>query len=198
MKSRYSQLLFIFLFINQLALSQSILNYFKGFEHDGQIQLQWQMIQGNTCNGISIFHATDFESFTQIGEIGGICGSNTDTVNYSFDHKNPARNQNNYYKLEFGGLGSSSILQISLIDYNKGIQIRPHPMNGNGRIFFEANDPPYKLQSYDSNGALLYTLNSINPLFDIGYEQTSDHIQIFIILNSGGTLLSKGSLLNFK
>ncbi len=200
MNSRLTQLqiFFILISLNPSAIGQSVLNYFKASIYKGHVLLEWQMIQGNTCDGISIYHASEGTAFNKIGEIGGTCGSKTETITYTFEHQNPFPNQYNYYKLEFGGIGPGPVIEISLIDYSAGFQIRPHPIQGAGRIYFPTDNPPYEFQSFSTNGVLLYSLKSSDPWFDLESAHAFESLQIFIIRNADGGLITKGRLVHLK
>ncbi|MBK9108621.1 MAG: hypothetical protein IPM92_09715 [Saprospiraceae bacterium] len=77
----------ILLFQVHCLISQNVLNYFNAIAVDKNILLEWQMTQGQTCDGIRILHSTDSISFIEIGFIGGICGGKIETVTYQFTQR---------------------------------------------------------------------------------------------------------------
>jgi len=93
-------LLFIF---SLTAISQtvSVSNFFV-FRNGKAVALHWTLDSGATCNGTVILRATDTTNYIQVGDIPGICGSNTAPISYTFTDENPVLNQTNYYKLKFG------------------------------------------------------------------------------------------------
>jgi len=114
-------LIIISLAKNSYPQKQEILENFKVFETNGQVLLNWQIVQGSTCFGIGILQSTNQLDFTEIGHIPGVCGASNDPLGYQFIDSNPIKNQFNYYRLNLGGYGYSEILAIKDFVNNGGI-----------------------------------------------------------------------------
>ena len=125
-----------------------LLNNFTGFQQDESIQLSWTFGSGSQCNGTRVFRSIDGEVFQKIGEIPGICGASDTPVTYSFRDSAPLPNTVNYYRLELGNQGFSTMLGIeffvpgkdgySLITSQSGIEVlvnRPPARKGVAQIF---------------------------------------------------------------
>jgi hypothetical protein len=150
------------------AQSNPILGKFSLSESKGHVTMYWQILAGNTCNGIQIYRSIDTLNFSRIGFIGGICGSVSESVNYIFTDSMPVLNAINYYYLEFGGVGSSQIIATEVIDKGRlGYQIRPHPVQDAGVIYFEAQvGVEYILQIFDLLGKEVYSAETSKDYFD--------------------------------
>ena len=101
------------------AQSSSALDDFAAFENDGKIYLNWTLGAGSTCNGIQIQRSMDSLSFYQIGEIPGVCGSNSAAQRYTFVDSFPILNSNHYYRLELGGVGYSEVINVRVLGSTK-------------------------------------------------------------------------------
>lgn len=116
--------LFSLLFLFSLTLSgwaqHFLLNNFTGFQQDKVIYLSWTFGSGNHCNGTRVFRSDDRVVFTEIGEISGICGTSEAPVTYSFTESLPLPNTVNYYRLELGNQGFSTILDVEYFVPGKG------------------------------------------------------------------------------
>ncbi len=175
------------------AQHTNILSYFQATENNGKVTLNWQIFAGSTCSGIQIFRSTDSTNFSQIGEIIGVCGSFTEPVNYSFTDESPVQNAVNYYRLALGATGKSITVSIQLIDINTtGYQIRPHPLNGTGYIYFDnsANDT-HQLSIYNASGHLLATKFTSTNYFVVESNIYTNGLYLFTI-EKGDKITTKG------
>ncbi len=128
-------------FISKPAKSQiphPILSYFTAVVSTNQIQLNWAIAGGNTCEGTIVQHSADGVFFETIGEIGGVCGSPEFEIPYFFIDQNPLANQTNYYRLELGSQGFSSAIDINFVPLNEqGYSLRYDAVNQIAVINFE-------------------------------------------------------------
>lgn len=133
---------------------------------------------GSICQGITIERGTDGEQFAEIGRIPGICGSSNDDAIYNFIDPEPIPNSYNYYRLIFGGRGTSDIEAVLYLDFgNKYYKILPNPANNVATIYFQNNDnKPYTLTVYNIQGQPVYTVENVKDdhiavnvqMFDVG------------------------------
>lgn len=94
---------------------ESFLWDFRAYQSGSEVQLVWTIRGGNTCFGTIIERAEDGETFAEIGEISGICGSNEGDETYTFTDSTPAKNSFNYYRLQFGGVGTSDTQTVEFL-----------------------------------------------------------------------------------
>lgn len=188
-------LLLIFITGLNTVYSQAIIHYFNGSGSPGKVYLEWQMVLGNTCDGIRILHSKDSIQFNEIGLIGGICGSKTETVKYNFTHETPVINGKNYYQLEFGNVLYSEVIQIELVHYSNGYQIRPHPINQNAQILFDGKDPPYRIEFINNQGTLIAKKTNGDTFFDIHAMDFIQNLMYFRIYNAKGLQLASGKII---
>lgn len=168
--------LFLFLYSIGLGLAaqtDNFLSFFTATETNGSVFLSWQIQQGNTCNGIKIFRSGNNLDFTQIGEIFGICGSISKPENYSFTDEAPLGNSTNYYRLQFGGGGSTAAAQIDIFTLSgAGYLLFPNPLTQTGRLYFSNKESvPHVLRAFDLQGRLLFEAMSSGNFFDIQNQQ---------------------------
>ena len=183
--------------LTAVAQHTNILNYFQATENNGKVTLNWQIFAGSTCSGIQIYHSADSINFTQIGEIIGVCGSFTEPVNYSFTDESPQQNGVNYYQLALGTTGKSITVSIKLIDITStGYQIRPHPLNGSGYIYFDnTGSATHQLTIYNAVGHLLATKFTSANYFVLESTIYSNGLYFFAIANQLNQIRAKGKLL---
>jgi hypothetical protein len=142
------------------AQSNYLLDYFKVYVSGEKIELIWQMGKGNQCSGTGIHRSTDGSTFEKIGEIQGICGSDTSAQFYLFTDETPVPGRLHHYILELGFAGKTDPpLTIYFPDFTeKSIQVIPNPISDAGIIAFSNPDgAENQLFLYDALGQLLYT-----------------------------------------
>lgn len=128
-----------------------------------EVLLYWTIESGTTCNGITVWRSTDSISYSEIGNIGGICGSSSSATLYNFTDDNPTLNQTNYYKIRLGYSQYSEVKTVH-IKYNEPgkLIVKPNPSSDNVIIEFnnESADK-YELTITNSSGNSVYTKGDI-------------------------------------
>lgn len=120
-----------------VAQGEQILNRFDALAIDGQVQLTCVISSGNTCNGINVYRSEDNIAFHLIGNIAGICGSTSAPVQYDFVDEQPLINQTSYYKLDFGGVGFTDAISVTIRDLQTDeVRIQPNPAQFETTIYF--------------------------------------------------------------
>jgi len=149
---------------SQAGISQAVsVSDFFVFRNGKTVVLHWTLDSGATCNGIVILRATDTTNYMQIGDIPGICGSNTAPVSYTFTDQSPVLNQVNYYKLQFGLTqfsGSRSIL-VEYLEHDD-VLILTDPANSS--ITFKFNNDAkesFSFALYNVNGREVFLRGGI-------------------------------------
>jgi hypothetical protein len=189
--------LLIFTALNSPAQNEGILDKFNGIGNNGLVYLDWVITSGRTCDGTRIFRSTDSLTFIQIGDIQGICGSDSSPQPFSFIDENPVKNKTNYYRLELGNNGYSDIVAVEIIDLgNEGYQVRPNPVMTQAKIYFE-NDvhAKYQLRLYDQGGVVVYSDFSSESHFDLSTAHLRAGVYIFTLSPSGRSSTINGRLL---
>jgi hypothetical protein len=180
-------LLFLFVFtcskIEVFSQWHPILNNFYAVESNGTVILNWTITGGNTCNGIQIYRSTDSLNFYQIGDIEGVCGSSTAAETYTFTDFSPEKNKVNYYRLELGQEGFTSVISIEIIAIGmNGNQVRPNPAADFTRIYFSNNKSEEStLMLCGTTGKILLRQNSNADFFDLNVSGVSTGTYVFII-----------------
>ena len=179
------------------AQSHPILGKFYISENEGDVYLNWSIIEGSTCNGIQIYRSTDSTNFSQIGEIYGVCGSVSFEQPYDFTDNNPVKNKVNYYRLELGNQGFSQIVSVEIIDIeSNGYQIRPHPANSETKIYFDNNtNREQQLILYNMNGIEVFTSTTKEDFFLLKTSFLQSGLYFFTISISGNPPTAQGKLL---
>lgn len=154
---------------------------FAAQERKGKVYLNWQILAGRTCNGMRIYRSQDSIHFYQIGEIGGVCGSTSKPMPYSFVDQEPLKNKRNYYRLYLGVEEHVDTKSVEVIDiYEKAYQIRPNPMGEFGKFYF--SNPAaqtYSLSLYNSLGQLSQVYESSDNYFDLDVSVLQKGLYIF-------------------
>ena len=182
-----------------IAQKGQIVDRFDALGIKGQITLTCVISSGNTCNGIKVFRSKDNIIFEEIGLISGICGSTSSPVLYEFVDEQPLINQTSYYKLEFGSVGFSEVISITLRDLkNDEVRIQPNPAQGKTTIYFSNSSfATHTLSIMDYNGKSLIELSTTNDFFTVDVsqlttgiypiaitkERTSDHMTGVLAIN---------------
>jgi len=88
---------------------------FSGYQQDNQLVLRWTFRSGSLCEGTRIERSADGLAFNLVGEIPGVCGSPGSAFTYTFVDSFPNVNAVNYYRLELGNFGFTSIINVEFI-----------------------------------------------------------------------------------
>jgi hypothetical protein len=137
--------------------NEDVVEVFTISEFNKNVLLSWTISEGSTCNGIDVFRSIDGVNYIKIGDIEGICGSNTESIDYNFTDMFPEKNTFNYYRLGLGGLGYTYSVKINIIDIAvNSYQVRPQPINVDALLLFN-NDSvkEAELKIYNAQGELV-------------------------------------------
>lgn len=177
------------LLIGSIAFSQneSVVSGFTASEHNGKVLLSWSIREGNTCNGIEIFHSTDSITFYKIGDIEGICGSDNASISYKFTDKTPELNESNYYKLSLGSVGAMWVTKIDLVDLNGGTSlVYPNPITKSGKLTFQnSNKSLVRLSVYSANGREMFIDFTSEEEFEIQTERLTPGVYYYKLSGEG-------------
>ena len=129
-------IIFIALGFNSFA-QLSILEKFSGEHLSGKVFLSWTVKSGQTCNGIRIYRSDDSLSYTEIGDIQGVCGNLGFSVDYTFQDNNPVKNKVNYYRLDLGGIELTYSIALEVIDVGQNdYYLKANPLVEQTKLYF--------------------------------------------------------------
>ncbi len=178
------------------AQEATILDNFTANEYNGKIFLRWVIASGSTCEGTKIFRSTDNLSFTQIGEISGVCGSSSFARPYDFIDESPVNNLKNHYRLDLGNNGYSKVVSLEITDLqNGGYQVRPNPVTSQAKIYFKnKNYENHQLKLFSQSGSFVSNSYTNDDNFDFDASNLQAGIYIFTISKTGKPTELKGKI----
>jgi hypothetical protein len=181
--------LFILIAVSLKAQHPILKNLFIDDEFGGGVRISFTIGGGNTCNGIRIFHTLDSNAgFNQIGEIPGICGSSESDTRYSFVHDAPTDFDTNYYFLEFGGHGRSSVVEYFVFGEQSDIKwliIGPEI-----RFYKPVNEEIIGVELYDFKGNAIALALETNDYWSYHMKRNSTESFFTLIRYKDGSTSS--------
>lgn len=178
--------------------NESVIPYFRGSEFSGKVFLEWEVMQGNTCNGIDVLRSTDSVNFEKIGDIEGICGSTQASIRYTFTDTAPIVNEINYYRLSLGGIGFSWVIEVEVRFFGKGkYSLFPNPVVATSELHFD-NDlgQSVVLSIVDATGVVVYSSTGTGEFFEVPADCISNGNYMFrISVKDSDEVIASGSLL---
>lgn len=198
MKKLLSIIAILGLLIQIQAQNPEILGHFAAAELNGKVLLNWQIVKGQTCNGIQIYRSVNNSNFVQIGEIVGVCGSSLEAINYNFTDNNPIKNQENLYRLDLGGYGNSEILRKEVLDVqSEGFQIRPHPVVATSKLYFyNSKNKTHTLTVYNITGQEVLRTETTENYFNlISSSSFQSGVYFFRINDESNQVLTSGKVI---
>ena len=162
-----------------------IVDNFRLTPSNSEVLLSWDIVAGNTCDGISILRSTDGINFQEIELIEGICGSILEPTPYSHLDESPASGTN-YYKIQPGLFNESEVLSIQVIIIGgNDHRIQPNPIVDKGRIYFNKEfNEAYTLALYTLDGQLIQFLTTDENYFTVNAGELHNGQFIFRIFQS--------------
>jgi hypothetical protein len=161
-----------------------ILDNLVAYRNGSKIELKWTIKGGSTCNGTNIHRSEDLISFTEIGEIAGICGSSAGPEQYSFTDESPLQNKTNHYRLELGSGDFSNAVSVDFTVLNTdGYLAYPNPMSESCIIYFDnPNQEEHILRLLDLSGRIVFVSSAITAdSVTLFRNELKPGIYIFII-----------------
>ncbi|MBK6347319.1 MAG: hypothetical protein IPF68_15565 [Bacteroidales bacterium] len=133
-------LLLLLLILSQshlvVAQPHALLQDFSGYQEGSYLVLRWTFRSGSLCEGTRIERSTDGLFYTEIGRIPGFCGNPDSPITYTFTDSLPGVNTVNYYRLELGNYGFSSIVPLEHLNLGKNSFIVFSDSTGQTEIYF--------------------------------------------------------------
>jgi hypothetical protein len=173
-----------------------LLEQFTAVKDRQRVLLTWTMKAGASCYGIGILRSAGDDGLRTIGTIPGICGSENETMSFSFIDENPVPNTVNKYVLELGFSGQTyPPLELNFIDLsNHSSRVVPNPLMNEGNVYFEnTGRTVHTLQIFTSAGIKISEIKSQDDFFTISFSE-SDHLKgIFYYLIEDENLQIKAS-----
>ena len=183
------------LYLSPNFAQEEIVFDYQASELNGSVYLTWSITQGNTCNGIDIWHSKNAIDYELIGGIEGICGSNAESIAYDFVDNSPELNSINYYKLDLGGLGSYWVEQIQVFDFGvSNSVVFPNPVVDESQIVFQNSNLAFvQLEVTNTRGEVVYQSEGKVDHFNINAMDLDPGIYLYTIPDYGkcGALLGR-------
>jgi hypothetical protein len=169
------------------AQNEDVVLNLSATEFNGKVFLTWSVKQGNTCNGISIQHATNTLNYNQIGTIEGICGSTAETIAYQFTDDSPSVNQTNHYRLSLGGIGFSYAVNLDVIDTGSETYIvAPNPVSSESQLIFDnENQENVTITFFNERGGVVHEESSSEQSITIDREKFKQGVYFFVLKSDG-------------
>ncbi|MFU8842303.1 MAG: T9SS type A sorting domain-containing protein [Bacteroidales bacterium] len=188
---------FFLLTIQTGAQNEPAYENFTVTAFQGKVYLSWILPAGSTCFGIQVYRSEDGEIFEEIGWFYGICGSNSESVPYSFVDEEPMLNQTNYYRIELGKGFFSDIISVQVIDLSgKNSQVRPNPVVDVSAVYFtNGSGKNHTLSVYDLNGKLINAQSTHLDFFEVNASSIPFGLYIYAIISDDGSFYSNGKLI---
>lgn len=134
-----------------------------------------------------MFRSEDNDVFSRIGHIEGICGSTDSDETYTFVDSTAVANQVNYYKLEMGLQGFTTVIQIFFERFgNNDVLVSPNHTDGPMRILFSnPNMEQTQLTIFDRSGKPVLSRNVSGSEFNLDLVGLRTGIYYFQLSNNG-------------
>jgi len=172
--------------------ADSSLSVFLVVQQGEEVFLRWTIEAGNTCQGTRIERSDDGLSFEAIGEIPGVCGSPNQPISYDYTDEEPLRNRTNYYRLEMGALGYTSVVAVDFIILNnEGYSLQPNPVTSTSKLLYENPDnEDARICIFDSRGrqVMEYITREDHIYIDRNLLDSGNYIFKILINNSSRTV----------
>ncbi|MBT5440196.1 MAG: hypothetical protein HOH84_01375 [Flavobacteriaceae bacterium] len=151
------KILFIFITCFGLQLkgqtTDSIIDGIRLSVNQETVQLEWEILAGNSCLGMTIERYENHE-YSKIGYIGGICGGTEDEY-YWFTDSIPLVNTENCYRLILGGEGVTSAFCVHFTAFNNGFYLQKGQEQL--KFLFEKQYQSSRISFYSLNGRLVHS-----------------------------------------
>ena len=124
------------------------------------LQLTFTLASGNTCLGIGILRSDGTTPFSEIGFIGGVCGSTSEDITYTFVDTHPLVNRQGFYQLDLEILGLSGVVAARFLDYGAdGVIAIPNVSTGGFTLYFSnPSGQPAAIIIYDTGGRKVHEI----------------------------------------
>ena len=149
----------------------AILSKFTAQYTGSEVVLAWTIKGGQQCNGVDVYRSIDSVNWVKIGGVEGICGA-SEPQYYDFIDAEPALGNLNYYKLQLGTQGFSSIQSAKVIRYDELYEAYPNPSSSQINLSFTPEIGNGELIVFNLQGKQIYT-----RLLDSGEEVSLDKYQ---------------------
>lgn len=190
-------ILIISIFFNALigsAQENPILGHWTVSYDENEVILDWTIVSGNTCQGIYIWRSTDGIDFTEVGHIPGLCGSVSEPVDYVWQDQEPVELTLNYYRIELGGQGISTVKSLFVDKLVKtGALVYPNPASEDATLIFKTtSSESTEISIYNSLGVLVRSEQiGSQDRIQIDARQLGAGTYIYNIVGEEGTIAGR-------
>ena len=178
---------FIVCCLSFTAFSQvTILEKFSAEHISGKVFLSWTVKSGQTCNGIRIYRSDDSLSYTEIGDIQGVCGNLGYSVDYTFQDNDPIKNKINYYRLDLGGVELTYSIAVDVIDVGQNdYYLKANPLVDQTKLYFRNSSQQLTvLTIINQNGQIIGTKETTADYFTLNSNDYLSGFYFFTLSNT--------------
>lgn len=169
----------------RLCAQISIVSNYNAESSNSKVYLRWTIQAGYTCNGIVITRSTDQITYSKVGEIFGVCGSEDSAQTYTFTDDNPIASKTNFYKLELGFLGQTAERSV-FVWSGDGFLLYPNPAGSTTRLQYDnAASSTADLYLYDMQGRLVATQSNKQSVMQVDVSMLPCGLYLFQLLVGG-------------
>jgi hypothetical protein len=119
------------------------------------VEVQWTIAAGFQLSSPQLQWGTDSINFSTIYTYAGTAGHPLNDMTYQYSHLSPAGTGRNYYRLDLGIYGYSTVVGANL-DNHRNYKMYPVPFRDRTLITFEnLQNKILKLYLFDHNGQLI-------------------------------------------
>ena len=164
---------------------ESILEKFSAEHISGKVFLTWTVKSGQTCNGIRIYRSDDSLSYTEIGDIQGVCGNLGYSVDYTFQDNDPIKNKVNYYRLDLGGVELTYSIAVEVIDVGQNdYYLKANPLVDQTKLYFRnSSQQTTVLRVISQNGQIIETKETTSDHFTLNSNDYLSGLYFFTLSN---------------
>jgi hypothetical protein len=156
---------------------------FSAQQIGGKVRVDFGVIGGASCVGVTMERRANLEDFEEVGVISGICGGSEYTEYYFIEDSSPIPNTLNYYRLSLGQQGNSSELAFEFIPFTTNLFTFPNPAENEINLRWDnVSSEKRILRIYDMKGRIIdgdFIANSSRAVLDISTIETGSY---FVVL----------------
>lgn len=156
-----------------------ILESFSAIQVGNAVQIDFSIKGGASCQGAALQRSSDGQFFEDIEYIQGICGGTEFTEFYTLKDEEPLSNRTNFYRVELGNAGYSSVLDLNFVSLENDYRVYPQPSRDWVVIKFDnPTQTPFVLNIYTLLGGIKDsgTVTSNEVFLNLGRYQAGNYV----------------------
>jgi hypothetical protein len=167
---------------------------FQAFKSGKSVFIRFTIPSGRTCEGIVIHRAADGGDFIPIRKIEGICGSDSASITFSEEDKQPVFNQKLQYLLQLGRSAYSDTLNAFFTETGPAAYLLTKQPDGWKILFQNSTGELIRFLTYDLRGSIVMELETRENVLEIPEIPRLAGPLVFRLLHSKSGLMGAGKL----